>query len=189
MVEYRQALTNVQRFFNERTAKPVLNDGVAFEPQVTIPIDDALVDVRPGVHVTAALPAAFNKLTWPAVPQDERHEYDNISFGRTGVPATSADISLAVQGNQAGTSWSRVYARWANVGDNTRQNLLAASGSTTELFFTTPGPLVLYPGEQLVIRNLTQVETVNAVWRIDWIRRIRAPGFTFVVQNDAVVLT
>jgi len=188
MVQYRQALTNIQRFFTQRTQAPTSTDEVNRLPGLTIPVDDAITDVRPGVHVTGMLPAAANKLTWPPVPQDERHEYDNISFGRTNSSGT-ADIALAVQGRQAGTSWSRVYARWANVGNNVRVNLLAASQSASELFFTTPGPLVLYPGEELVIRNITQNETLNTIWRIDWIRRIRAPGFTFVVQNDVPVLT
>jgi len=188
-VNFRQALTGFQRFFTERTAAPPVDDNVAFVPQLTIPIDRTFDQVQPGVFTSGALPAAVGVFTWPVVPPDESHVYENISFNQNG--AASVDITLQVLGNQAGTSWSRVYSEWDGVGQNERINLLAFSsnrGGGSSPQWLSGGPLRLYSGEQLRVRTLSNF-TAGAVARFDWLRRIRQSPFTFLVEDDAVVVT
>ncbi len=188
-VDYRQALTGFQRFFTERTSEPPVADAVSFLPRLTIPIGRAFDQVQPGVFTSAALAATAHKFTWPIVPPDESHVYENISFRSDGV--LGVDVVLAVQGNQAGTSWSRVYAEIDGVRQNERINLLARSrdvgggGSPT---WYSGGPLRVYSGEQVVVRILTNV-SLNSTVRFDWLRRIRESPFTFRIENDVVVVT
>jgi len=161
-VDYRQALTGIDRAFDQ---------------------------VQPGVFTSAGLAAAVAVFTWPAVPADESHVYENISFNHDN--ATGLDLALQVIGNQAGTSWSRVYSEWDGVAAGERINLLSVSsnrGGGSSPQWTSGGPLRLYSGEQLRVRTLGAV-TVGTIIRFDWLRRIRESPFTFEIANDVVVVT
>ena len=189
-VQTRNALQTLQRFFTRRTADAPNVDEFSLVPQLTIPIDRTFDQVQPGVFTSATLAATIHKFTWPAVPDDESHVYENISLTQDG--AARVDVVLAVQGSQAGTSWSRIYASIGALETDERRNLLALGATSAPVepppTWHSGSPLRLYSGEQLVVRFLT-APSLNTVARFDWLRRIRQSPFTFVVENDAVVVT
>jgi len=187
-VQTREALQTLQRFFTRRTADAPNLDAFSVVPILTIPIDRAFDQVQPGVFTSAALPAAPAIFTWPPVPDDEAHLYENLSFTQNGVSGT--DVVVQVIGRQAGTSWSRVYAEWDGLQQGERVDLLAGynDGGGSSPSWNSGGPLRIYSGEQLRVRTLTNV-ALNAVVRFDWLRRIRESPFTFRVENDAVAVT
>jgi len=189
-VETDQALQALQRFFSGRFSGAPNIDAFGLTPQLTIPIDRTFDQVQPGVFTSGALAATPHKFTWPAVPVDESHVYENISVQQDG--ATRVDVTLAVQGNQGGQSYSRIYASLGALEQAERRNLLAL-GATSALVEPPPtwhsgGPLRLYSGEALVVFFLTS-PSLNTVARFDWLRRIRQSPFTFLIENDAVVVT
>lgn len=188
-VQTREALQTLQRFFTRRSADAPNTDAFSLVPLLTIPIDRTFDQVEPGVFTSAALAATVHKFTWSAVPDDESHVYENISFSHNS--SSGLDVALAVQGRQAGTSWSRIYATWDGTIANERINLLATSsnrGGGSSSQFVSGGPLRLYSGEQLVVR-LLQAPSLNAVVRVDWLRRLRQSPFTFNLNNDQVGTT
>lgn len=187
-VQTREALQTLQRFYTRRLADAPNVDEFNVVPQLVIPIDRTFDQVQPGKHTSAALIAADRKFTWPPVPIDEAHLYENISF--THDSALGLDVALMVQGNQAGTSWARVYAEWDGIATNERVDLLAGynDGGGGTPSWNSGGPLRIYSGEQLVVRLLSAA-TVGSVLRFDWLRRVVQSPFTFVVENDLVVLT
>ena len=187
-VQTREALQTLQRFFTRRTADAPNLDAFSLVPILTIPIDRAFDQVQPGVFTSAALPAAVAIFTWPPVPDDEAHLYENLSFTHDG--AQGQDVVVQVIGRQAGTSWSRVYAEWDGIAQRERVDLLAGynDGGGATPSWNSGGPLRLYSGEQLRVRTLTNMP-LNAIARFDWLRRVRESPFTFIVTNDAVVVT
>jgi len=189
-VQTREALQSLQRFFTRRTADAPNVDQFSLVPVLTIPIDRTFDQVEPGVFTSAALASAPIKFTWPEVPSDETHVYENISITQDGV--LRVDVVLAVEGNLGGTSYSRVYATIGALETDERRNLLALGATSAPaeppITWHSGSPLRLYSGERLVVRFLTG-PTLNTVARFDWLRRIRQSPFTFAIENDAVVVT
>lgn len=187
-VQTREALQTLQKFFTRRSADAPNVDAFNVVPQLVIPIDRTFDQVQPGKHTSAALGAGDRKFTWPAVPIDEAHLYENISF--THDSGTGLDVALMVQGKQAGTSWARVYAEWDGIVAGERVDLLAGynDGGGGTPSWNSGGPLRIYSGEELVVRFLLGA-TVGTIVRFDWLRRVVPSPFTFLVENDAVVLT
>ena len=189
-VQTREALQALQRFFTRRSADAPNIDQFSVVPLLTIPIDRTFDQVQPGVFTSLALSSTIHKFTWPPVPDDESHVYENISVTQDG--ATRVDVVLAVQGTQAGISWSRIYASIGALETDERRNLLALGATSAPVepppTWHSGSPLRLYSGEELVVRFLT-APSLNAVARFDWLRRIRQSPFTFVVKTDAVAVT
>lgn len=189
-VQTREALQVLQRFFTRRSADAPNVDAFALTPVLTIPIDRTFDQVQPGVFTSAALAASPRKFTWPPVPDDEAHVYENISCRQNG--AARVDVTLAVQGTQGGTSWSRIYASIGALETNERRNLLALGATSAPVepppTWHSGGPLRIYSGESLVVFFLTS-PSLNAIARFDWLRRIRQSPFTFEIENDAVVVS
>jgi len=187
-VQIREALQTLQRFWTDRFAGPPNVDQFSPLPILTIPVDRTFDQVQPGVFTSAALAAAPGIFTWPPVPDDEAHVYENLSFTQDGV--AGQDIVVQVIGRQVTTSWSRVYAEWDGIQAGERVDLLAGynDGGGGTPSWNSGGPLRIYSGEQLRVRSLGNF-TLNAIVRFDWIRRIRQSPFTFVLRNDAVVVT
>lgn len=187
-VQIREALQTLQRFFTRRIADAPNVDAFNPVPQLSIPINRTFDQVQPGKFTSAALLAGDRKFTWPPVPDDEAHLYENISF--TSDSAAGLDVVLMVQGSQAGTSWARVYAEWDGIQAGERIDLLAGynDGGGGTPSWNSGGPLRLYSGEELVVRFLL-APTAGAIARFDWLRRVVQSPFTFVVENDSVVVT
>jgi len=189
-IQIREALQGIQRFFTRRSAEAPNLDEFSVIPQLVIDIGRAIDQPRPGVFTSGALAATPHKFTWPAVPVDETHVYENISVRQDG--ATRVDVTLAVQGGQAGTSYSRIYASIGALEADERRNLLALGATSAPVepppTWHSGSPLRLYSGESLVVFFLTS-PALNTVARFDWIRRIQQSPFTFEIENDVVVVT
>jgi len=188
VVDYRQALTNFSRHFSNRDGSPAVTDNVGFVPVITIPLSVAVEQVEPGVFVSAALGVGDNPVfTWPAVPFDERHTYENITLSRPA-GSNAKRIALNIVGRQGSQSYSRTVSLIDTLNTGDRWNALGSRNAVNGRQYQSPGPITLYPGEQLVVHWLSSADAGD-IMRVDYLLRIEAPPFLFTLNNRAVVTT
>jgi len=187
-VKFRQAITNFQRYFTDGEGIAPLTDGVALVPVVTVPMGISVVQVEPGVFESAVLGIGVSPVfSWPEVPRDESHVYENVTLSR--LAGTNAKrVALNVTGRQSGTSWSRAISLIDTISTIDRWNMLGSRNAVNARQYQSPGPLRLYPGDQLVVHLLSSADAGDQ-WRVDYVLRREPAPFTYNLNNLVVVTT